>query len=482
MSRRGGETTKRLCTMLFAVFIIVAMLPTSNVFAANSGYGTDSLLFGKTMLFNSWTTDKLTDGSDDTGEMIYGRLNSYTPKYIFPTSSDLPRVSQAYIRANAAVDTALGVRITFADDSIVDYSVIASSTGIQDYFIPIPSTKRLKSVLFWAEPFTGVYEVDLKGVLDPDTTPPAVPTGLTGVAGDTKVTLNWNANIESDLDHYVVYVDGVSKATVRSNTAVITDLTNGKSYNFSVTAVDKSGNESAKSAVISKTPTGPPPPDTTPPAVPVLQGRPGKEQAVLSWTKSTESDFSHYNLYQDGEKVGNYTSNAATVLGLKNGTQYRFQVTAIDVSGNESAKSNQVAITPVEKMDVNLIPNGDSIVVQIVSGGTGPYVINWGAAQKTVDQSQYVIPNLKFDTEYTVTITDVNGLTYTARVNTGTEKGYVPPTFPNPQETFQKMLDVFGTAGTIAMAIIGGAIALGILCLLALWAWRLLRNWLARTK
>ncbi|MEN1990821.1 fibronectin type III domain-containing protein [Paenibacillus hubeiensis] len=466
---------------MLAAFLIVAILPTSNVFAANSGYGTDSLLFGKTLGFNSWTTDKLTDGSDETGEIIYGRVNSYTPKYGFPTTSDLPRVAQAYIRADAAVNTALGVRITFADDTVVDYSVTVSSTGIQDYFIPIPSTKRVKSVIFWAEPFTPVYEVDLKGILDPDTTPPAAPTGLTGVSGDTKVTLNWNANSESDLDHYVVYVDGVAKATVRTNRATITDLVNGKEYAFRVTAVDTSGNESAKSAEIKKTPVGPPPPDTTPPGVPTLNGKPGKKQAVLDWTKPGDADLAGYYLYQDGTKINTLSATNTVVNGLENGKQYKFQVSAFDTSGNESAKSNTVTVTPADRIDVVLIPNGDSIVVQI-TGGSPPYHIDWGAAQKTISDTQYVIANLSYGTDYTVTITDAGGLTYTQTVNTGTEKGFIPPTFPNPQEMFQRLLDVFGTAGTIGMAIIGGALALGILVVLARWAWILLKGWLAKSR
>jgi len=39
----------------------------------------------------------------------------------------------------------------------------------------------------------------------PDTTPPAVPTGLSATGGNASVTLNWTDNVESDFDHYEVW-------------------------------------------------------------------------------------------------------------------------------------------------------------------------------------------------------------------------------------------------------------------------------------
>jgi hypothetical protein len=56
------------------------------------------------------------------------------------------------------------------------------------------------------------------------------------------------------------------------------------------------------------------------------------------------------------------------------------------------------------------------------------------------------------------------------------------PTMPSTQTLYQKMVDMFGTAGTIGVAIIGGAVALGILVVLARWGWILLKGWLSRAK
>lgn len=56
------------------------------------------------------------------------------------------------------------------------------------------------------------------------------------------------------------------------------------------------------------------------------------------------------------------------------------------------------------------------------------------------------------------------------------------PTMPDTTSIFQKMIDTFGTAGTIGIAVIGGAVGLGILVILGMWGWRLAKKWLASAK
>lgn len=57
-----------------------------------------------------------------------------------------------------------------------------------------------------------------------------------------------------------------------------------------------------------------------------------------------------------------------------------------------------------------------------------------------------------------------------------------PPVMPDNSSIFQKMVDTFGTAGTIGIAIIGGAVALGIIIILGMWGWRLAKKWLSAAK
>lgn len=57
-----------------------------------------------------------------------------------------------------------------------------------------------------------------------------------------------------------------------------------------------------------------------------------------------------------------------------------------------------------------------------------------------------------------------------------------PVVMPDSTSIFQEMIDNFGTAGTVGLAIIGAAVALGVIVILGLWGWRLAKKWLAAAK
>ena len=88
-----------------------------------------------------------------------------------------------------------------------------------------------------------------------DMTPPAPPTDLTVVPGIGRVFLTWKENREQDLAGYLVYRATKSGAepvrlTERPiNRSTYSDATvkQGMTYYYTVTAVDKSGNESGRS-------------------------------------------------------------------------------------------------------------------------------------------------------------------------------------------------------------------------------------------
>lgn len=90
-----------------------------------------------------------------------------------------------------------------------------------------------------------------------DSVPPSVPSGLTAVPGIEKAMLRWNYNLESDFLRYHVYQNDVRIASVESVTEsryIINNLTPGMEYQFAVSAVDKAGNESAKSPAVAVIP------------------------------------------------------------------------------------------------------------------------------------------------------------------------------------------------------------------------------------
>ncbi len=86
-----------------------------------------------------------------------------------------------------------------------------------------------------------------------DTFPPAVPTGLSVLAGPDEVNLAWQRNTESDLQGYHVYRSTNGGAFERQGGIVALPLYNdrnvehGKTYSYKVSAIDKKGNESQQS-------------------------------------------------------------------------------------------------------------------------------------------------------------------------------------------------------------------------------------------
>jgi len=83
-----------------------------------------------------------------------------------------------------------------------------------------------------------------------DTTGPASVGGL-AVADRTvgTVTLSWSAPADEDLDHYVVREGDRTVATTQSRQATVTDCSPDTSYEFTVVAVDRVGNESSPTTV-----------------------------------------------------------------------------------------------------------------------------------------------------------------------------------------------------------------------------------------
>jgi hypothetical protein len=96
----------------------------------------------------------------------------------------------------------------------------------------------------------------------PADTPPAAPTGLSATAGNNIVSLDWNNNGESDLAGYNVYRSTTSgSGYAKLNGSLLTssdyndsNVSNGTTYYYVVTAVDTGSNESNYPSEVSATP------------------------------------------------------------------------------------------------------------------------------------------------------------------------------------------------------------------------------------
>ncbi|MFN3652451.1 MAG: fibronectin type III domain-containing protein [Armatimonadota bacterium] len=113
---------------------------------------------------------------------------------------------------------------------------------------------------------SSLVSVTIPGSTLLDTTPPAVPSGLTASWTGSAVALKWTANSESDLAGYRLErgTSATSLSPLASpSTPAYQDgsVSAGATYYYRVKAVDKSGNVSGASAAVSvSVPASPPPP------------------------------------------------------------------------------------------------------------------------------------------------------------------------------------------------------------------------------
>jgi len=135
-----------------------------------------------------------------------------------------------------------------------------------------------------------------------DTTPPAVPSGLTATGSVSGITLTWNTNLDADFAGYNIYRSGSASGpfTKLNTSALLTSATffdnsavsDVVSY-YTVTAVDSAGNESTGSTVASATRAA----DTSAPSQPSGIGLTTSGSGItIDWSDNSESDFAGYNI------------------------------------------------------------------------------------------------------------------------------------------------------------------------------------------
>jgi len=267
----------------------------------------------------------------------------------------------------------------------------------------------------------------------PPSSLPAIPTGITATAGNTKVTVSWNSSTgATSYNIYYATSPGVTKTGAKVVNATspydVTGLTNGTTYYFVVTAVNSAG-ESDVSAEKSAIPTSGTPIPSAPKGV---SATPGNNQVTMTWDPVTNA--TSYNIYYstttgvtktNGTKVANAVSPHA-VTGLTNGTKYYFVVTAANAAG-ESVESPEDSATPAAGLQPPASPTGVS-----ATAGTGQITMQWNTKLTATSYNIY----------YSTTITTSAGLL------SGGTKISVPAASADPQPATQSYVKTGLTAGT----------------------------------
>lgn len=215
--------------------------------------------------------------------------------------------------------------------------------------------------------------------------PPSVPTNFTGVAGSKEVSLSWSAPIDQSFYPITTYtvksnVTGVGCTTSGSSpemSCTLTGLTDGVSYQFSLSATNSNNSESER-AYLTLTPT------SLPSAPTAVNTTVGTGQVLVSWSPPLDLGGLPIDKYQvqvfadDYELVGYGCTNTLPALatscrvqGLVDGFSYRFVITATNAQGEGlAAEVSAVPVAGVPTPPLN---------VTISTGVSGQLIAQWNA-------------------------------------------------------------------------------------------------------
>jgi hypothetical protein len=265
---------------------------------------------------------------------------------------------------------------------------------------------------------------------------PGVPTGVIAEAGDGEATVSFGAPVDGGpVASYVVRSQNVSnpgaggqQVTGTGSPMVVTGLTNGDGYVFTVAAVNVSG-EGVVSAASS--------------AVVPLPPLPGVPTAVVATAGDGQATVS-FDAPVDGGPVVSYVVRATdltesarggqlvtgsgsplVVTGLTNGDEYTFTVAAVNVAGEGPASMASTVVVPLPPLPgvpsgvVATAGDGQASVsfdAPVDGGPVESYVVQAsnvsnpaaGGPLATGGGSPIVVSGLTNGDEYTFTVTAVN--------------------------------------------------------------------------
>lgn len=211
-----------------------------------------------------------------------------------------------------------------------------------------------------------------------DADPPTLPVHLSPPNGSShsvnQLTLQWTASTSPDVAGYNVNFNGVI-TDVGNVTQFTTPVLPSGTYTWQVAAYDLYGNHSAYTPMWTFTIL-----DTTPPSVPVLVSPTNGSTLTVSavtlvWNPSPEADTAGYKVRLNGGAPFDVGDTTSYDLGPVPNGLYTWQVSAYDLSGNESAYSTLWTFTVADNtppaMPALLSPPDGSII------GSGVVTLSW---------------------------------------------------------------------------------------------------------
>ncbi len=181
----------------------------------------------------------------------------------------IPPLAQPMVKAEAVAE---GVRLTWPAENGAQYRILRQGpleskpsllAAVQKPEYTDTQTEYGKTYQYSVEAFIPSGDTESRSevstvvsITPEDHFPPAVPGGLTALAGISGVELSWNPDSEPDLRGYYVYRSTAGAPFVRLGGIIDTPaysdraVESGKQYRYAVSAVDRVGNESARAAAV----------------------------------------------------------------------------------------------------------------------------------------------------------------------------------------------------------------------------------------
>ena len=322
-------------------------------------------------------------------------------------ASDPTKWAEGNVSASHVSGTSVfGLRVqsSRSDDSMNPQQQPGGGYGHQLRFFPlrdaegnvVPNTFILAQDYYLADPVTGAilsnfdYQDNVYVVSNIRPAAPAAPQNVAASPAPGGLRVDWDDNTDPLLAGYNVYrgASATGSFTLLNTAGPVTgseflDLTapSGATSFYRVRAVDTYGTESSNSAVVSATR----PNDTVAPAVPTSLSADGRvEGVILSWTGVADADLAGYRVFRSDSESGTYavlnggqiiSATAFTDTTAPGGATWFYRVAAVDLAGNESARSEVAsAARPIPDTTPPAVPGGIG-----ATGRPDGVLVSWGA-------------------------------------------------------------------------------------------------------
>lgn len=233
------------------------------------------------------------------------------------------------------------------------YVVLSPADGTSPITIPGLTNGTTYNIALKAVNAFGISDASSTVTVTPLAVPSA-PTNVVATLENAQSTVSWNASINNGgsaiLDYVVTASPGGNTCTTpdaATHTCVVTGLTNGTAYTFSVVGRNAVGNSPDSPASLPVTP-------RTISAAPTnVAGVVGDTESFVSWSAPVNNGGSAILNYVVTASPGGRTCTtqdgatlSCVVTGLTNGTAYTFTVNALNAVGYSPGASSANSVTP----------------------------------------------------------------------------------------------------------------------------------------